>query len=136
MKRISAILLFAALAGCVSFQAKQTDMFTDEQGNIVTVTYGELKKKVRTTFVSPNTKKPYNMTTALAVEVSLPDGSSFSARQCYNPLPSGTMYISGNDKWLFRAMGLFCTVYRWNDRLNDYAEVFSGQICEGNTGEK
>lgn len=133
MRKTLAILLLAAFAGCVGFQAKQTDMFTDEQGNIVTVTYGELKKKVKTTFISPSSKRAYDMTTSLAVDVSLPDGSSFSARQCYNPLPSGTMYISSNDKWLFRAMGLFCTVYRWNNELNDYAEVFSGQICEGNT---
>jgi len=136
MKRLfsamGALVCALCLSACVSARIFQTNVFTNEGGEQVTVHYGRLDKDHTTTYLWPVTGKEVTLTSRLVVEVALPDGTSFTAYQCMNVLPSGTMYKTDNDKWMFHANGLSCTVYRRVEVAGrtDYLEVYRGIVCE------
>ena len=138
-KKLAALLLplaaalFALFAGCTSFSPQQSSMFTDSDGNIVAVEYGRSKSDHKSNFTAPN-GKVVEMKSKLGVRVTLPDGESFLAWECMNVLPSGTMYRSDNEKWMYHANGISCRVFEKAQNANgedDYLEVFEGIICEG-----
>ena len=138
-KKLAALLLplaaalFALFAGCTSFSPQQLSMFTDSDGNIVAVEYGRSKSDHKSNFTAPN-GKVVEMKSKLGVRVTLPDGESFLAWECMNVLPSGTMYRSDNEKWMYHANGISCRVFEKAQNANgedDYLEVFEGIICEG-----
>ncbi len=131
------ILFFAVLAavfaGCESFTPQQTSMFTDEDGNIISVDYGRSKKDHESKFTAPN-GKVLTMKSKLGVRVTLPDGDDFTGWECMNTLQSGTMYRSDDEEWMYHANGITCTVF--HKAVNpqgkeDYLIVFDGIICEG-----
>lgn len=126
-------ILAAVLAGCVSFLPQQTSLFTDEDGNLVSVEYGNSRKDHESKFTAPN-GKVLTMKSRLGVRVTLPDGDDFFAWECMNPLRSGTMYRSNNEKWMYHANGISCTVFMKSvnpQGKEDYLVVFEGIICEG-----
>jgi len=138
-KKLAALLLplaaalFALFAGCTSFSPQQLSMFTDSDGNIVAVEYGRSKSDHKSNFTAPN-GKVVEMKSKLGVRVTLPDGERFLAWECMNVLPSGTMYRSDNEKWMYHANGISCRVFEKAQNANgedDYLEVFEGIICEG-----
>ena len=121
------------MSGCVSFTPMQTSLFTDENGNVISVEYGRTKKDHESKFLAPS-GKVMTMKSKLAVSVTMPDGDSFFAYECMNVLPSGTMYRSDSEKWMFHANGLACRVFRKAlnpEGKDDYLLVFEGMICEG-----
>lgn len=130
MMRAAAVLAAVLLAGCNSFTVSQTNMFADEYGNTVTVSYGQLEKERKTEFVSPVNGKKLDMKSRLAVDVKLPSGEIIRAYQCMNMLPSGTMYKTGDGKWMFHANGTSCSVYLIDETGDDYLHVFRGLLSE------
>ena len=122
--------IFALLAGCTSFTPLQSSLFTDEDGNIVAVDYGRDMKEHESTFVAPNGKE-MTMRSHLKVKVTLPDGDSFLAWECMNPLQTGTMYRTNNGEWMFYANGITCAVFLRTEDKSDYLEVYNGVICQG-----
>ena len=138
MKQMKLALFFLsalALAGCTSFSPQQTLLFTDENGNVISVDYGRSKKDHESKYTAPN-GQVLTMKSPLAVRVTLPDGTDFVAWKCMNPpqLLSGTTYRSDNEKWIYHAYGTACQVFR--EALNpegqkDYLIVFEGIVCEG-----
>ena len=113
-----------ALAGCSSFTPMQTSLFTDEDGNIISVEYGRAKNDHETKFTAPN-GKVMTMKSKLAVRVTLPDGDDFVA---------WTMYRSDNERWMYHANGISCRVFESAinpEGKSDYLLVFEGIICEG-----
>ena len=130
---IAAVLAALVMAGCASFDPMQTSLFTDENGNVVSVDYGRSKKDHESKFTAPS-GKVMTMKSKLAVKVTLPDGTDFVAWECMNPLPSGTMYRTSNEKWMYHANGITCQVFSKAlnpDGKEDYLLVFEGVICEG-----
>ena len=130
---IAACLAALVLAGCASFDPMQTSLFTDENGNIVSVDYGRSKKDHESKFTAPS-GKVMTMKSKLAVRVTLPDGTDFVAWECMNPLSSGTMYRTNNEKWMYHANGITCQVFSKTvnpEGKEDYLLVFEGMICEG-----
>lgn len=135
MKLMMTSALFAVLlAGCNSFRVQQTNSFIDEDGNLISVKYGQLAKPHKTQFVSPVNGKTLDMQSKHAVKVTLPDGGSFTGYQCMNMLRTGTMYKSSNEKWLYHANGTSCSVYLINEQGDDYLLVFNGILSEGSEG--
>lgn len=128
---IGAALCALFLTACTSYRLFQTSVFTNDEGEQATVYYGRLDKDHTTTYVWPMTGKEMTLTSRLVVEVVLPDGTSFIAYQCMNVLSSGTMYRSNNEKWMFHANGLSCTVYKRVevDGREDYLDVYRGIVC-------
>ncbi len=132
MKKIASIALFALLfAGCNSFITQQTSSFIDDEGNMITVRYGQLEKPRKTEFISPVNGKTLDMSSRLAVDIILPDGGTFMGYQCLNMLRTGTMYKSSDGKWLYHANGASCSIYLINEREDDYLLVFNGILSEG-----
>ena len=131
---IMACVAALAAAGCTSFTPLQTSMFTDEEGNIVVVDYGRDLKDHESKFTAPS-GKVMTMKSKLKVRVTLPDGTDFLAWECMNPLPSGTMYRTSNEKWMYHANGISCRVFKKavnpDTGQDDYLEIFEGVICEG-----
>ena len=129
----AASLAALVLAGCASFTPMQTSLFTDEDGNVISVDYGRAEKDHESKFTAPN-GKVMTMKSKLAVKVTLPDGTDFVAWECMNTLPSGTMYKSDNEKWMYHANGITCQVFTASvnpEGKNDYLLIFEGIICEG-----
>ena len=139
-KKLSALALslvaamLVMFAGCVSFTPQQACMFTDHEGNIVSVEYGHSKKDHVSKFTAPN-GKVLDMKTKLGVRVTLPDGDGFLAWECMNTLPVGTMYRTDDEKWMYHANGISCRVFKKSVNpstgQDDYLEIFEGVICEG-----
>lgn len=126
LSAISALLLFA---GCNSYRVVQTNIFSDEDGRIVSVDYARAEKDHVNTFVSPVTGKEMEFRSKLLVKAVLFDGESFKAWQCMNFMRNGTMYKTDNDEYMFLAGGFSCTVYRRGDD-GRYAEIYRGVICD------
>ena len=125
--------LALGLSGCTSFVPLQSSMFTDENGNIVCVDYGRDRDEHESKFTAPNGKE-MTMKSRLKVRVTLSDGTEFLAWECMNPLPTGTMYRTNNEKWMYHANGISCRVFRETvnpQGVRDYLVVFEGIICEG-----
>ena len=122
-----AALMFAT--GCASYRIVQTNVFSDEDGRIISVDYGRSEDDHVNTFVSPVTDKEMEFRSKLLVEVVLHDGESFTAWQCMNFLRSGTMYKTDDEEYMFLANGFSCAVYRREDD-GRYLEIYRGVICE------
>ena len=130
--------MLVLLVGCTSFKPQQACMFTDHEGNIVSVEYGQSKKEHVSKFTAPN-GKVLDMKTKLGVRVTLPDGDEFLAWECMNTLSVGTMYRTDNEKWMYHANGISCRVFKKavnpSTGQDDYLEIFEGVICEGPKGD-
>ena len=119
------------LQGCQSYDILQTNVFADDDGNVVTVDYGRSERDHVNTFRAPTNGKEMEFKSKLMVKVTLPDGSGFKAWQCMNFLASGTMYKTDNERWMFLANGFSSVVYRQDeDDETLYNEVFRGVLCD------
>lgn len=135
--RFGLIGLACAFAGCQSYQIVQTNMFSDEDGNIVQIDYGKSDSEHVNTFVSPMTGKEMDFRSKLMVYVSLPDGDSFKAWQCMNFLASGTMYKTDNERWMVLVSGFSCSLYaQLQEDETKYKEVYRGVMCDVAEREK
>ena len=70
VRHIGAALVLGAalLAGCQSYRLVQKNVFSDEDGRLVTVVYGVAEKDHVNTFVSPMTGKEMPFRSRLVVE--------------------------------------------------------------------
>ena len=125
-----AILLALALAGCQSYDIVQTNVFSNEDGDVVYVGYGRSDKDHVNTFRSPVTGATMPFKSKLLVKVELPDGDTFKAWQCMNFLQAGTMYKTDDEEWMFHANGFTCGIYHQSEDPTKYLEVYRGVICE------
>ncbi|MBO7721286.1 MAG: hypothetical protein J6T01_02665 [Kiritimatiellae bacterium] len=121
----------AVLAGCQSYTVVQSNVFADDDGNVVTVDYGRSESDHVNTFVSPATGKEMDFKSKLVVKAHMPDGGSFKAWQCMNFLPGGTMYQTDDGEWKLLARGFSCIIYRREaGEMPRYREVFRGVVCD------
>ena len=132
MRRLCAIAVAAlAFAGCQSYEIVQRNVFSDEDGNLVAVDYGRSDKDHVNTFIAPTTGREMEFKSKLVVRAELPDGETFTAWQCMNFMPRGTMYKTDNGRWMLLANGFSCIVYRQvEDDPGNYREVYRGVLCE------
>ena len=117
------------MGGCQSYDILQANVFSDEDGNIISVEYGRAEKDHVNTFLAPTNGKEMEFKTRLLVRVHLPDGSDFTAWQCMNFMRSGTMYKTDDEKWMFLANGFTCIMYL-KQPDGRHAEVYRGILCE------
>ena len=117
-------------AGCRSYDVVQRNVFVNEDGDVVAVEYGRGGSDHVSTFTAPATGKEVEFRSRLVVCAELPDGTRFTAWQCMNFLPRGTMYKTDNGKWMLLADGFSCTVYRREDGGGGYGEVYRGVLCD------
>lgn len=122
---------FAMLGGCHSYKLVQRNVFSDEDGRLVTITYGVAEKEHINTFVSPMTGEEMQFKSRLVVEAEMPDGDSFRAWQCMNLQSRGTMYRTDNGRWQVLVNGFSCIVYRQSAEDHDaYIQVYRGVLCD------
>jgi hypothetical protein len=123
--------LVLAFAGCNSYRVVQKNVFSDEDGNIVTIDYGVAEKDHVNTFVAPMTGEELDFKSKLLILAELPDGETFKAWQCMNFQPRGTMYQTDNEKWKVLVNGFSCIVYA-QDKANSrsYNTVYRGVLCD------
>ena len=129
----SLIPLAAALLlqGCQSYTIVQTNVFADDDGNVITVDYGRSESDHVNTFKAPTNGKTMEFKSKLMVRVTLPDGDRFKAWQCMNFLNTGTMYKTDSEEWMLLANGFSSVVYRQDeDDATRYREVFRGVLCD------
>ena len=119
-----------ALAGCQSYEIVQRNVFSDEDGNIVSVDYGRSDKEHVNTFVAPFTGKEMEFRSRLVVKAELPDGTTFTAWQCMNFMRRGTMYKTDNGRWMYLANGFTCILFERDEERDDYRVVFRGVLCQ------
>ena len=128
---ITAIAVMAAAVGCRSYDIVQSNIFSDDDGNVVRIDYGRSGSEHVNTFVNPATGKETEFRSKLVVEVTLPDGEDFTAWQCMNFLARGTMYKTDSEEWMLLANGFSCTVYRQTEEDETrYLEVYRGVLCD------
>jgi hypothetical protein len=128
--RIAAVLSAVLLAaGCSSYRIVQTNIFSDEDGRVVSVDYGRGEEEHVNVFTSPVTGREMEFKSRLLVKVELFDGRRFMAWRCMNFSRAGTMYKSDNEKFMFLAGGFSCIVYE-RDGDGRYAEIYRGVICD------
>lgn len=131
---LSAVLL---LKGCVSWEVVQNAVFTDVDGRVIGVKYGQAEEYHASEFISPGNGKKAEFRSRLLVEVITYDGDGFRAWQTFNPLASGTMYRSDDGRWMFLAGGMYCMLMRQDptrfDKYGqpDYRIVFEGVMGKG-----
>ena len=120
------------VSGCQSYEIVQRNVFADDDGNVVTVSYGRSDSDHVNTFVSPVTGKEMEFRSKLMLKVELPDGDAVKAWQCMNFLPRGTMYETDDAEWKVLANGFSVVIYRrtGDPAPYDYLEVYRGVICE------
>ena len=127
----SIVLPALLLTGCQSYTIVQTNVFADDDGNVITVDYGRSETEHVNTFRAPTNGKTMEFKSKLMVKVTLPDGDRFKAWQCMNFLTSGTMYKADNEEWMFLANGFSSIVYHQDERdRTRYREVFRGVLCD------
>ena len=125
------LALVAFLVGCRSYEIVQTNVFSDDDGNVVRILYGRDKDFHVNTFRNPATGKEMEFKSKLVVEVVLPDGDSITAWQCMNFLQSGTMYKTDNEKWMVHVNGFTALVYQQTkEDPTRYLEIYRGILCE------
>lgn len=132
-KSVSAALVLgmAAIAGCRSYRIVQRNVFSDEDGRLVTVAYGVAEKDHVNAFVSPMTGEEMPFRSRLVVEAEMPDGGSFRAWQCMNLQSPGTMYATDDGRWRVLVNGFTCIVYRQSAEGRDaYRPVYRGVLCD------
>lgn len=128
---LSFLLLGVALVGCQSYDIVQTNVFSDDDGNVVHIAYGRSESFHVNRFRNPATGKDMEFKSKLVVRVMLPDGESITAWQCMNFLQTGTMYKTDNEKWMVLVNGFTALVYlQLEDSPTDYREVYRGILCE------
>jgi len=127
---VSSVLL-SALLGCQSYEIVQSNIFADDNGNVVRVDYGRSDSDHVSHFRAPNGKE-LDFKTRLVVEVTLPDGDAVTAWQCMNMMGPGALYRTDDKEWSFHLTGFACSVYRRLGREGriEYREVFKGICCE------
>ena len=136
MKRFiphSGLFALAALLlqGCQSYEIVQTNVFANDDGQVVTVDYGRSEKDHVNTFKAPTNGKIMEFKSKLMVRVTLPDGDSFKAWQCMNFLSMGTLYKTDNEEWMLLANGFTSLVYQRDEKDETrYREVFRGVLCD------
>ena len=134
---VVAAAIFLAVVGCQSYEIVQTNIFSDDDGRVVSVAYGRSESFHVNTFRNPATGKDVEFKTKLVVRVRLPDGDSFTAWQCMNFFESGTMYKTDDDEWQILVNGFTCRMFlRVNDGSGLYNEVYRGILCESPKSEK
>ena len=122
---------FVIVAGCNTITSVQTMHFVDDNGNIVKVDYKRSEKEHVGKCKSPMNGAEMDFRTKLLVDVTMPDGFEFSAWQTLNVLPSGTMYRSDDERWLFHARGITSSVYERTIDKTDYKLVYEGVMYSG-----
>ncbi len=130
--RILAMATLAlALHGCQSYRITQRNVFSDEDGFLVSIDYGRSDTDHVNTFISPVTGKEMEFKSRLMIDVELPDGDSFVAWQCMNLTTKGTMYQTDDDEWKVLVIGFTCIVYRQTEEDETlYLEVYRGVVCD------
>ena len=124
--------LFAAvlLQGCQSYDIVQTNVFANDDGEVLFVDYGQSEKEHVNTFVSPVNGKELEFKSKLVVRVTMPDGERFTAWRCMSFQP-GTMYKTDNERWMVHASGFTTSVYRQDEQdATRYRPVFRGVLCD------
>ena len=130
---VTSVLLGLALAGCQSYDIVQTNIFSDDGGNVVRIDYGRSDKEHVNTFRNPANGKEMEFKSRLVIQVVLPDGNDFTAWQCMNFTPSGTMYKTDDESWLVHVNGFSCAIFEHTPVPQDpglYREVYNGILCE------
>ena len=125
--------LFAAvlLQGCQSYDIVQTNVFANDDGEVLFVDYGQSEKEHVNTFVSPVNGKELEFKSKLVVRVTMPDGERFTAWRCMNFQSTGTMYKTDSEEWMLLLNGFGCTIYRQSEEdETKYREVFRGVLCD------
>lgn len=120
----------ALVCGCQSYDIVQSNVFSDEDGNIVKVDYGRSEKDHVNYFIAPSNRKKMEFKSKLVVDVHLPDGDTFTAWQCMNFWNSGTLYRTDNEEWMLLANGFTTMLYRREAKSDRYLEVYRGILCE------
>ena len=124
------------LAGCQSYDIVQTNVFADDDGNVISVDYGRSETEHVNTFRAPTNGKEMEFKSKLMVKVTLPNGDRFKAWQCMNFLSMGTMYKTDDEEWMLLANGFTSIVYHQETvelrgrEETRYAEVFRGVLCD------
>ena len=142
MSRLANILVAVvaaafAVAGCQSYEIMQTNIFSNDGGQVVTIAYGRSGSYHVNTFKNPATGQDVDFKTKLVVRVEMPDGDSFTAWQCMNFMQSGTMYKTDDDEWQILVNGFTCRIFlRADDGSGLYDEVYRGILCESPKSER
>ena len=129
LKLSSIAAAFLLAAGCNSYRIVQTNVFSDEDGRIVSVDYARAENDHVNTFVSPVTGKEMEFKSKLLIKAVLFDGDSFKAWQCMNFMRSGTMYKTDDEEYMFLASGFSCVAYK-REEDGRYAEIYRGVLCD------
>ncbi len=129
--RVFLVALLLSLAGCNSYRIVQKNVFSNEDGYLVSIDYGVADKDHVNTFVSPMTGEELEFKSKLLILAELPDGEAFKAWQCMNFQPRGTMYQTDNEEWKVLVNGFTCIVYAQNkENERHYDIVYRGVLCE------
>lgn len=131
LKACAGALTALALVGCATFTRTQTNLFVDEDGNVISVDYGTRSKDHVFDMVSPANGQPMTFSSELMVKVTLPNGDRITAYRCFNPIPVGTMYMTDDEEWKYLANGFNCTIYRRLPDKSDYVAAFDGVLAKG-----
>lgn len=130
----NSIVLFALgalLSGCHSFDIVQSNVFSDDDGNVLVIDYGRSDKPHTNTFVSPANGETLEFKSTLVIEVTLPNGKHFIAWQCMNFLQSGTMYKTDDEEWMVHVNGFSAMLYQQTkENKTRYLEVYRGILCD------
>ena len=124
------------LAGCQSYDIVQTNVFADDDGNVISVDYGRSETDHVNTFRAPTNGKEMEFKSKLMVKVTLPNGDRFKAWQCMNFLSMGTMYKTDDEEWMLLANGFTSIVYHQETVEQGgreearHVEVFRGVLCD------
>ena len=130
LSRLLAAAILTVMTGCQSYTIVQRNVFSDDDGNIVSVEYGHSESDHVYTFVSPLTGEEMEFRSKLMVVAELPDGEEIKAWECMNFLPPGTMYKTEDDEWMLRVNIFSCIVYQQTkDDKTKYLEVYRGILC-------
>ena len=130
-----AVLALALAAGCRSYTVSQVDSFIDDDGNMLRVEYGSLKKPHKYFIVSPMNGNKVECESKLMVRVHLPEDECVPCYFGQNDFANGTMYTSEGGEWKYYTTGLECAVFHFESEKNDYLLVYEGLAC-GNVDGK
>lgn len=129
--RLGAVIgVSSLLLGCQSYDIVQTNVFSDDDGNVVTVDYGRSDEDHVNTFVNPATGETMEFSSKLVVDVTLPNGKDFTAWQCMNFTGGGTMYKTDNEEWMIRVNGVSSIIFQRTEKNPPrYHLVYKGTLC-------
>ena len=154
-RTIFAALILSVFSGCYSYRIVQNNVFSDEDGNLVQISYGKADKDHVNTFISPSNNKKMEFKSKLMVKVIVPEikrvykdrsvdgmkierrierlckADSFIAWQCMNNLPVGTMYKTDDERWIVYVNGFTSALYLQTEEDDTrYLEVYKGVLCD------